>query len=159
MCKTYDFFDESIRRDLESLSEGMNKTRRQIEDLQLELGGSRKRYKEKVEKYFQSAPPFPTGGKEVQQDIAQYLLLTALCLDAGDTDILKKWGIDLVCENPCALLASSEFQKYCQACEKALNKSKTPLEEDCWKLLITMFSSLMKETSQQSPQTQSSKSQ
>lgn len=145
MCNKFGSFSESTRGELTTLADNMNDVRSQISDLQAALNHSRSLYKQKINEFYRQFPdkqPFPTYGREIRDDIAQYYVLISYCLDAGDTELLNNWGIIPVGQNPCNYLVSNDFQKYCAACGVALERSKTELEENCWRMLIKMFSQM-----------------
>lgn len=135
MPNSFEDITNPTRHNLLNLVSMMADPRQQFDHLRTEL-------KQSIYDYFNESPPFPTQGSEIQTDISKYIRLIVYCLEAGDTDILKEWGIRKVQVNPSQMLVSTEFQRYRIACQNARRRSKTSLEEDCWTLLIEFFTSL-----------------
>lgn len=117
------------------------------------LNKLRNDFKQSIEEYFALQAPFPTYGQEIEDDIEQYVKLVSYCLEAGDTQILSKWGIDAIKSNPAGMLVSENFQEYLASFEVGREESETRLEEDCWTMLSSFFSSLAQPHNQVSKET------
>jgi hypothetical protein len=136
MCTSFEEFFDPPQSKLKNLVDAMSQPKESLEAL-------RKEFKKSINNYFEQRPPFPTGGKEINDDIYTYVKLISYCLEAGDTGILKRWGIVEVGKNPQKMLVSNNFSLYCTICQKGREQqSKTSLEEDCWTMLVEFFLSL-----------------
>lgn len=132
-------FPNPLRNHLRELFETMSQLQEEIANLSDRLSDSRQAFKQSIEDFFQqpNQNPFPTEGT-IDSDVEQYTRLVSYCLEAGDTEILDRWGIQNILTNP-TILASSDYELYYLAFNNARETSETPLEEECWIKVIEMF--------------------
>ncbi|OUC13434.1 MAG: hypothetical protein B0A82_17390 [Alkalinema sp. CACIAM 70d] len=135
-------FPNPLRNHLRELFETMSQLQEEIAKLSHQLSDSRQAFKQSIEDFFQQPNhnPFPTEGT-IDSDVEQYTRLVSYCLEAGDTEILDRWGIQNIRTNP-AILASRDYELYYLAFSNAREISETHLEEECWIKVIEMFTSL-----------------
>lgn len=133
----------------ENFEEFANPTRHNLKEIVSEmiqpnqaLRPIRQEFKQSINAYFAEQPPFPTRGENINADISKYVKLVSYCLEAGDTEILRTWGIEEVRKNPRQMLVSHDIGEYGSICQIAREESQTSLEEDCWTILIEFFLSL-----------------
>jgi hypothetical protein len=139
--KNFEEFPNPLRQSLIELSQAMKNVREQIQRLSHKLDNSRNDYKQAIFDFFNQNSPFPTEG-EIDDDLDLYMNLVSYCLDAGDPEILDKWGIADVYQNPIEMLASTNYELYLYTFQEARKEAETALEETCWEKLIHMFYSL-----------------
>lgn len=135
MTVGFEEFSDPTKHDLKHLVSEMSQPRNALQHL-------RKEFKQSIDAYFTEQPPFPTEGDSINSDITAYVKLISYCLEAGDTEILRKWGIEAVKKNPKSMLKSDDIGEYGNICQIARERSKTSLEEDCWTILTEFFLSL-----------------
>lgn len=139
MLNDFKEFPNPLRSNLRELFDTMSRLQEEIAKLSARLSDSRQAFKQSIEDFFQqpNQNPFPTKGT-IDDDIEQYTRLVSYCLEAGDTEILNRWGIQNILPNP-GILASEDYELYSLAFNNAREISETPLEEECWIKVIEMF--------------------
>jgi Phycobilisome protein len=139
MLNDFKEFPNPLRSSLRELFDTMSRLQEEIAKLSARLSNSRQDFKQSIEDFFQqpNQNPFPTGGT-IDDDFEQYVRLVSYCLEAGDTEILSRWGIQNILANP-GILASENYELYSLAFNNAREESETPLEEECWIKIIEMF--------------------
>ena len=135
MPTNFEEFADPTRHDLKFLVDKMSQPQKALQPL-------RQEFKQSINAYFAQQPPFPSKGKNINADISKYVKLVSYCLEAGDTEILRKWGISEVRKNPGKMLVSNDISEYADICRGAREESETSLEEDCWTILTEFFLSL-----------------
>lgn len=128
------------------------KEKQDFKDALEKVKAGRKHYKEIVNCCYKKQdaegrlfPPMRADDeKNFEADLIHYDELVAHCLRAGDTDILKTWGIDPIFSQPSGLhrLASrNHMECYVNSFNDYIHNSKTDLETICWIILRNKFKS------------------
>ena len=111
----------------------------------------RAKYKESANAYYKTLDTqgqlFPQGREDckpnVLDDIRQYDRLIADCLQAGDTELLKTWGIAPIFSHSSGenRLASQNLESYIESWTDYINESQHDFEKICWIVLRDTFQS------------------
>jgi hypothetical protein len=139
MPNNFEEFPSPLRNNLRKLFATMSHVQQEIAKFSTLLANSRQDFKQSIEDFFQQQNPFPIQEGKIEDDIEQYTRLVSYCLDAGDSEILDRWGIQAIRSNPVHMLASDNYGLYHLAFNEARKRSETPLEEECWIKIIELF--------------------
>lgn len=112
-----------------------------MRDLRNQLNQARTEYKQQLSKCLDQQRPFPTKGS-LDDDIRQYIRLVGYCLSAGDTEILKVWGIKPIEQNLYLLAEPGSLNVYCDWFDDLLEESEEDLEKTCFRELKSFFYNL-----------------
>jgi hypothetical protein len=126
------------------------KDRQCFNDALEKVKAARKNYKEIVNDCYKKQdakkllfPPMRECYEEnFVADLMQYDELVAHCLRAGDTDLLKTWGIDPIFSQPSGLhrlALRDDMECYVNSFNDCIQNSQTDLEETCWIILRDKF--------------------